>query len=248
MKKSITTIAIFLCIYKFNAQNHDLGIFVGSTNLQSDYSQSEGSFGSFTNIGTSLSIAHYLSFYNLNSGWRQYSKFLDHLKVKTEIKYLSNGNFKHRDRYSKKNNLTGEKLNAMRGSLKMFDLGLNLEYYVFSIDKISNYTYLNPFFSFGLKYSFYTNGITSELGNWEEDRTLLADGYSDEINLNVGEGNAFSLCSGIGIKTILTPKIDLVSQVSFQYFFSDSIDGLINGKNDSSVNIQLGIIYQLNFY
>jgi hypothetical protein len=45
---------------------------------------------------------------------------------------------------------------------------------------------------------------------------------------------------------MLTPKIDLVAQVSFQYFFSDSIDGLIHTKNDSSVNIQLGIIYQLN--
>jgi hypothetical protein len=250
LKKPITVIATILCIYQFNAQNlnHDLGILIGSTNLQSDYGSPESIPGSFTNNGTSLTIAHYLGFSNGYSRWNQ-RKLLDHLRVKTEIKYLINGDFEHTGKYSKKNNSNAEKLSAMKGSLKMFDLGINLEYYMFSVDEINNFnysTYLNPYVSFGFKYSFYTNGITSELGNWEEDRTLLADWYSGKVDLDVGKNNAFSFCSGIGIRNMLTPKIDLVAQVSFQYFFSDSIDGLIHTKNDSSVNIQLGIIYQLN--
>ena len=250
MKKTIIVIATILSIYQFKAQNlsHDLGILIGSTNIQSDYGRSKSALGSFTNNGTSLSIAHYLGFSDNYSRWNR-RKLFDRLRIKTEIKYLINGNFEHTGKYAKKNNPNATKLSAMKGSIKMFDLGVNLEYYLFSVNEIKNFnyrTYLNPYFSFGLKYSFYTNGITSELGNWEEDRTLLADWYSTKVNLDVGKNNAFSFCSGIGIRNMLSPKIDLVAQVSFQYFFSDSVDGLVHTKNDSSANIQLGIIYQLN--
>jgi hypothetical protein len=114
--------------------------------------------------------------------------------------------------------------------------------------------YLNPFFTFGFKYSFYTNGVTSELGDWNKDRTLLPTWYSEENTLDIGAGEALSVCSGIGIVGRISSNIDLVTQVSYQYFFSDSIDGLNPNKvdgtnfNEYSINIEFGIIYQLNFY
>ena len=251
MKKLIPIIAIILCIHKFSAQNlnHNLGIFIGTVNLQSDYVRSEDKLSFFTNNGISLSIAHYLSFIDNYSHWNQHKRIFNHLKVKTEIKYLSNGNFKHSGKYTKNNSSNSEKLRAMKGSLKMLDLGLNLEYFILPLLECQNDTYdiyLNPFLSFGLNYSFYKNGISSEFGNWNKDRTLLPDWYANKNSLDIGTNDAFSLCSGIGITSKLTPKIKLVTQASLQYFFSDSIDGLILRSNDYSANIQFGIIYHLN--
>ena len=145
----------------------------------------------------------------------------------------------------------------MKGSLKMFDVGLNLECFLKPLSDRNDYSYnmyLNPFFTFGFKYSFYTNGVTSELGDWNKDRTLLPTWYSEENTLDIGAGEALSVCSGIGIVGRISSNIDLVTQVSYQYFFSDSIDGLNPNKvdgtnsNEYSVNIEFGIIYQLNFY
>lgn len=255
----ITIIAIILCVHKFDAQilNHDVGLFIGSTNLQSDYGNTKEYSSHFTNNGTSLSLSHYLSFNENTSRWGVSNRILDHLKLKTEIKYLSNGTFSHRGYYAEKKTITGEKLRAMKGSLKMFDVGLNLECFLKPLSDRNNYSYnmyLNPFFTFGFKYSFYTNGVTSELGDWNKDRTLLPTWYSEEKTLDLGVGEALSVCSGIGIVGKISSNIDLVTQVSYQYFFSDTIDGLNPNKvdgtnsNEYSINIEFGIIYQLNFY
>jgi len=255
----ITIIAIILCVHKFDAQilNHDVGLFIGSTNLQSDYGNTKEYSSHFTNNGTSLSLSHYLSFNENTSRWGVRNRILDHLKLKTEIKYLSNGTFSHRGYYAEKKSIEGEKIRAMKGSLKMLDVGLNLECFLKPLSDRNDYSYnmyLNPFFTFGFKYSFYTNGITSELGDWNKDRTLLPTWYSEENTLDIGAGEALSVCSGIGIVGRISSNIDFVTQVSYQYFFSDSIDGLNPNKvdgtnsNEYSVNIEFGIIYQLNFY
>ena len=100
----ITIIAIILCVHKFDAQtlNHDVGLFIGSTNLQSDYGNTKEFSSHFTNNGTSLSLSHYLSFNENTSRWGVRNRILDHLKLKTEIKYLSNGDFSHRGHYAEK--------------------------------------------------------------------------------------------------------------------------------------------------
>ena len=57
---------------------------------------------------------------------------------------------------------------------------------------------------------------------------------------------------GMGTRYKLTEKLDASTIFNWQYFFSDSIDGLKanvpeNKSNEWLVNLQVGLIYRLNF-
>ena len=63
---------------------------------------------------------------------------------------------------------------------------------------------------------------------------------------------AFSLAVGLGTRFKVAPKIDLVAQFTYQYFFSDQVDGLQapvieNRNNEWLLNLQFGVVYHLNF-
>ena len=257
MKTPITIIFVIVSILEFTAQHytHDIGAFVGSTSLQTDYGQ-RGNFASdWNNNGTSFSVAHYLSFYNRTLRWDPNNVLHNHLMVKTEIQYLSNANLKHYGKWSKKNSYGGEQLRAMKGTLRMLDFGINLEYFLHPLEEyVYPYSdiWFNPFFTFGFKYSLYTNSLSSDLGDWNKDINVLPKKYTLKNALDIGSGEALSLSVGLGTRYKLAPKIDLVAQFTYQYFFSDTIDGLQaqvyeNKNNEWLLNLQLGIVYHLNF-
>ncbi len=257
MKTPITILFVIVFILEFKAQHytHDIGAFVGSTSLQSDYGK-RGNFASeWKNNAVAFSIAHYISFYNRTLRWDPNNVLHNHLMVKTEIQYISNIKLDHHGKWAQKDSYGGEQLRAMKGTVRTLDLGINLEYFLRPLEEFV-YPYsdiwFNPFFSFGFKYSFYTNGLSSDLGNWNEDITVLPKKYTLQNALNIGSGEAISINFGIGTRFKLTPKIDLVAQYSYQYFFSDSIDGLKasvieNKNNEWLLNLQLGLVYHLNF-
>jgi len=115
-----------------------------------------------------------------------------------------------------------------------------------------SYILFNPFFTFGIKYSFFTNTLTSDLGDWREDISVLPPKYTLQNALDIGAGQAVSLSFGLGTRFKLSPKIDLVGQFRYHYFFSDTIDGLqtpanTDQNNDWSLNIQFGMVYHLNY-
>ncbi|WP_159950013.1 THC0290_0291 family protein [Polaribacter septentrionalilitoris] len=257
MKPLITIIFVIVFILEFKAQHftHDIGVFVGTSSLQADYGQ-RGNFASeWNNNGISYSVAHYLSFYNRTLRWDPNNVLHNHLMVKTELQYLSNVKLEHHGKWAKGSSYGAEQLRAMNGTLRMLNLGLHLEYYYRPLEEFvypHSHMWFNPYFTFGIKYSSFTNGLQSNLGDWTQDISVLPKKYTSNKALDVGSGNAFSLALGLGTRFKLAPKIDLVAQFNYQYFFSDKIDGLQakvieNKNNEWLVNIQFGIVYHLNF-
>ncbi len=258
MRKHITIIFfVFISIIEFKAQHltHEIGAFFGSTSLQTDYGQ-KGNFATqWNNNAKTFSVAHYLSFYNNTIRWDPHDVLHNHLMVKTEIQYLNNADYKHHGKWAKGNSYAGEQLRAMKGSIRSLDLGVNAEYFLFPLEEFI-YPYsdilFNPFFTLGLKYSFFTNTLTSDLGDWRQDISVLPTKYQLDNALDIGDGQAVALSFGIGTRFKLSPKIDLVAQSTYQHFFSDTIDGLqtpanLNQNNDWSFNIQFGMVYHLNY-
>ena len=257
MKTPITIIFVIVAILEFKAQHftHDIGAFVGSTSLQSDYGE-RGNFASeWSNNGRTFSVAHYLSFYNRTLRWDPNNVLHNHLMVKTEVQYLDNAKLEHHGEWAQRKSVAGNQLKSMTGTLRMLEVGINLEYFLHPLEEFV-YPYsdiwFNPFFTFGFKYSSYTNGLSSSIGDWREDISVLPEKYTLKNALSVGSGDTFSLAVGLGTRFKVAPKIDLVAQFTYQYFFSDQVDGLQapvieNRNNEWLLNLQFGVVYHLNF-
>lgn len=257
MKTPITIIFVIVFILEFKAQHftHDIGGFVGSSSLQSDYGE-RGHFGSeVNNKNMSFSVAHYLSFYNRTLRWDPNNVLHNHLMVKTELQYVHNTDLEHHGYWASKKTKGGEQLRAMKGDVRMINLGMNLEYYLRPLEEFV-YPYsdisFNPFFTFGIQYSFFNNSVSSDLGDWKQDVTVLPGKYHDGDHLDLGPGETFALNLGLGTRYKLTKKLDFVAQFNYMYFFSDRVDGLVaevfeNKNNEWAFNIKVGIVYHLNF-
>jgi len=257
LKPLITIIFVIVFILEFKAQHftHDVGVFAGTSSLQADYGQ-RGNFASeWNNNGISISVAHYLSFYNRTLRWDPNNVLHNHLMVKTELQYISNMSLEHHGKWAKGNSYAAEQLRAMKGTLRMLNFGVNLEYYLRPLEEFvypQSPMWINPYLTFGLKYTAYTTGLKSELGDWTQDINYLPKKYTEPGALNIGTGNTVSMALGLGTRFKIAPKIDFLTQFNYQYFFSDKIDGLQaqvfeNKNNEWLVNIQFGIVYHLNF-
>lgn len=254
-------LAIILLVFSFsssaNAQHftHDIGFFIGGTSLQTDYGQ-RGDFSSnFSNQGLSFTIAHYLHFFNRNMRWSAKDEMYNYIMVKTEINYIGNRQLVHFGKFANSNSESGKRLRAMKGSVSMINFGINLEYYFKNLEEFifpySNIRF-NPFISFGGRFVVYNNDLSSDLGDWREDRSILPEKYRPQQALDIGTGTTFAATLSAGIRYKFTENLDLSTQISYQYFFSDSVDGLTsktfeNKNNEVLLNFQLGIIYHLNF-
>ncbi|GAB7257938.1 hypothetical protein [uncultured Polaribacter sp.] len=257
MRTPITIIFVIVFILEFKAQHytHDVGGFVGTTSLQTDYGE-RNHFGSeYNNKGMSFAVAHYLHFFNRTLRWDPNDIMRNHLMVKTEIQYVKNTELEHHGYWASKQSYGGEQLRAMKGSIRMINLGLHLEYFLRPLEEfVYPYTDIsfNPFFTFGIQYSFYNNSLKSDLGDWQEDIAVLPKKYTEENSLDIGSGEAFAFNIGLGTRYKLTEKLDLSAQFNYSYFFSDTIDGLKaevfeNKNNEWALTMQVGLIYHLNF-
>jgi len=257
LKKFLIKIIFFLFPFAMNAQyyTHDVGILAGITKFQTDYGE-RGNFASnFSNGGASFSVAHYLGFYKKNSRWNSAGEMYNNILIKTELNYMFTTKLNHYGRWIEGYSDRAKQLKAMHGSISMLNLGVSLEYYLKNLDEFE-YPYSdmnwNPFVTFGLRYALYKNDIVSDLGDWRSDITVLPQKYRIPGNLDVGSGGAFAFSLGAGTRYRLTEKLDLVTQLNWQIFFSDAIDGLQakvieNRNNEWLFNFQFGVIYHLNY-
>jgi len=257
LKKFLIKILLFFFPFTINAQHytHAIGVLGGVSEFQTDYGQ-RGNFASnFNNEGASFSVAHYLGFYKRNHRWNSRYEMYDYILIKTELNYIFPTKLTHYGKWVKGTSYLAEQLRAMHGSISMLNLGVSLEYYLKNLLEFE-YPYpeikWNPFVTFGLRYAFYKNDIVSDLGDWRSDITVLPQKYRIPGNLDVGSGGAFAFNLGAGIRYRLTEKLDLATQLNWQVFFSDAIDGLQakvieNRNNDWLFNFQFGIIYHLNY-
>ena len=240
-----------------NAQHltHDVGVFIGTATTQTDYGQRDEFFSSYGNSSLSFSLVHYLHFFNIDTRWNSEDDVANHIMLKTEFNLMSKADFQHHGEYTLGNNQLAIQLRAMKGSIVMTNFGVQGEYYFKDLREFMfPYSDMkwNPYVSLGFKYSRYKNTLTSDLGDWRSDISVLPIKYQGADQLAVGSGGAFSLILGAGTRYKLSEKFDLAGNFNWQYFFSDAVDGLqanhlSNKNNEWLIHLQVGIIYHLNF-
>lgn len=242
--------------FKAQGLSHDIGILAGPSALQSDYGQSGNFSSNIKNGSTAIAVAHYLHFVNPTSGWNPNNESLKKVAIRTQIQYISNTNLEHHGKFAEKQSITGEQLRGMKGTVSMINVGVNLEYYLKSLQDFlyanSNMSF-NPFLTLGAKYSLFTNTMESDLGDWRQDNTVLMEKYRPEGSLDIGKGSSMSINLGIGTRYKLTEKFDLVAQFNYGFFLSDAVDGLTpdvpeNKNNEWNSDLQIGLIYHLSSF
>ncbi len=263
MKKPLLKITVLLFFFFFTTTysqsrfSHEAGVIFGPTSFQTDFGIS-GDFASANQSSMAFGVVHYLKFFGSQYNWRSGSSFFsEHFKLKTEFIYTSNTNISHEAINASSPN--AGKLEAMKGNIKMYNIGTNLEFYFLELEDYSSYFKasgsLNPFISIGLQYSIFDPDITVD-GNSLEGKT---EPYTDLIDkwqtgaIFLDSDTTFGVSAGAGLRYSLD-KLDLLLDGRYQYFFSDNGDGLnapndpANKNNDSMVFINIGIVYVFNKY
>ena len=259
MRSPLTILLFLLIAFTTRAQHatHGVGVLIGTATIQTDYGQKNNFLSSYGNNAISLSLAHYVHFFNVDTRWNADNEFNNHVMLKTELNLLTTANFEHYGAYTLGNSDLAKRLREMTGSVSMMGIGFQGEYY-FNDLKEFMFPYSdmkwNPFVSIGFKYTSYTNTLTStfDSGDWRSDPSILPVKYQDPDNIAVGDGKAFSLTLGTGTRYKVSEKLDAIANFNWQYFFSDAIDGLqtnnsSNSSNEWLLNFQVGLVYHLNF-
>ncbi len=234
---------------------HDIGFHAGTATIISDYGERDNLLSKYGGSAVSISFTHTLHFFNKDLRWNAKHWLRDRLAFRSELNFVTNANFEHHGYSARQNTGEGRRLRAMTGKTRVVSIGFQLEYYIRSLKEFiypwSDQKW-NPYVLAGLQYSIFHNNVESSLGNWREDISVLPGKWTRPQALNVGSGSALAGTFGGGIRHKLTPKIDFNLQFNWQYFFSDAVDGLTapvkeNKYNEWIINLQMGILFHLNF-
>ena len=267
MKKYIRSILIFLIVITIGNKAYsqldvssEVGVVFGVTSFQTDFGIRHD-FPSANAQTMGYGVVHYLKFFGKQYSWRSGSSFFsEHFMLKTEFLYLNNTNIKH------EHNPTNEVLKNMRGDIKMFNFGNQMEFYFFNIEDYAvsyrDKRAFNPYLSVGIHYSWYDPEVTSRSGddwknfvvNEEYEKWLTpegADALGKSQTIFNEPGSTFGVSVGAGVRYSME-YFDLVLDSRYQHFFSDKVDGLdapkdpANKYNDTMVFVNLGIVYTFN--
>ncbi len=236
--------------------SHEFGIMAGPIIMQTDYGE-RYHLPSSTMTSFGVSVVHYLSFYGSNYNWRNGASFFsDHFKLKTELSYYFTNDLEHKGRYVAPGSTTAEvdKLRAMSGETKMFNIGTQLEYYFKNLEDygllFNDREKWAPYISAGVHFNMFSPKLESSMGNWEADPSVLPQKWQNNVYVN--KDNTFSLTLSAGTR-YKVGRIDLVLDARWQYFLSDRIDGLdaVDGSskfNDTAIYLNLGVIFDFESF
>lgn len=235
--------------------SHEVGAFVGGVAFQSDFGVRNDFETNAGNTGFGVGLVHYMNFaYRAECNcYMPETYFNDHFKVRSELSYNST-KLEHFGEWADKQSIYGEQLRAMKGEAKVTDIGMQLEYFPFSIREFTATDGAwAPFIGLGAHYSFFDNNTYSELGALGSPLTtypryLTGNSYSSE------GGSTWSVVSSVGSRYKLTELSDLFIEFRWQYYFSDWVDGLNknpdlwkeNKANDWNFWFHVGYIYYLD--
>lgn len=257
MKKHLLKLCVVLLFFFFtNARSqtsfsHELGANFGIASFQTDFGLST-EFSSQTQSNLAFGLSYYLKFFGSQYNWRSGSSFFgEHFKVKVEFSYMNNTNVSH--------DSDNPQLDAMKGQIKLYNGGLNLEYYILKLEDYSSFYKssgsINPFISIGLGYSYSQPDIlvndVSLKGQEEPYNQLIEKWQVGAVHLDAE--NIFSGTAGAGVRFGLE-KLDFSLEARYVYYFSDVVDGLnapddpANKGNDSMVLVSAGVIYVFGKY
>ncbi len=241
--------------------SHEIGVIAGPVAFQSDYGERYNLSTNAGNTGYGIGIIHYLNFsYKADCNcYTPDTYFNDHFKLRSELSYNKTEleNFGQWVALSH-TGLGADQLRAMRGSTAVTNIGMQLEYFPFSIRQFTaTIGSLGPFVSLGGQFSFYNAKASSTLGPLGTPLTTfpkyLVPSDGRPYGFSTESGSVWSIVSSVGTRYKLTPLSDLMVDLRFQYYFSDWVDGINQNKalfkenkaNDWLVWFNVGYIYYL---
>lgn len=245
--------------YQANAQfgfSHEIGVIAGPVAFQSDYGERHDFSTNAGNTGYGIGLVHYLNFsYRAECNcYTPETYFNDHFKLRSELSY-NKTNLQHFGQWVEPNKTStiATQLRAMYGSTAVTNIGMQLEFFPYSIrDFTSTIGSFGPFISLGGQFSFYKATAESSLGpGLGVLTTVTPTKYLGAFDLN--SGTTWSVVSSVGTRYKLTELSDLMVDLRFQYYFSNWVDGLSpdpriyteNKANDWNLWLNFGYIYYL---
>ncbi len=263
MKKLLLKLCIvFLFFFFTNARaqtsfSHEVGVNLGIASFQTDFGSST-EFASANQANLAFGMSYYLKFFGSQYNWRSGSSFFsEHFKVRVDFSYTNNTNVNN-DAFKDQPNYE-EKFEPMKGQIKLYNVGLGLEYYILKLEDYSSFYKssgsINPFVSLGLGYSYsqpdiFWNDVSLKEGT--EPYTQLIPKWQDGA-VHLDAENIFSGTAGAGVRFGLE-MLDFSVEARYVYYFSDVVDGLNqpldpgNKGNDSMVLFNVGVIYVFGKY
>jgi hypothetical protein len=254
-------VALFLTLTAFQlgyAQlgfSHEIGAIVGPVEFRSDFGSRNDEKTNLGNSGIGIGIVHYINFsYRADCNcYTTDNYFNDHFKLRTEISWNKTklnhfGEWVEPDRTSP----NAEKLRAHSGEANNLDIGMQLEYFPFSIRSFQAYGYsFAPFVSLGAHYTSFNPKVETTYGDQNIQNANNFYGGWDPGSINVDGGSTWSVVASVGVRYKFTALSDLMLDLRWQYFGNDLVDGLdhqleYNKHNDWLLWLNFGYIYYLN--
>jgi len=239
--------------------SHEFGVSFGPVTMQTDYGERHH-LPSSTPTSFGIAFAHYLSFYGSNYNWRNGASFFsDHFKLKTDVSYYFNNDLEHKGQYAEQDGIFGDKIRAMKGTTKIFNVGTQLEFYFKNLEDygllFNDDNKFAPYIGAGIQYSSYTPTMTTDFGNGDfvADPTILPDPWQENA-VFLEKDNTFALTLSAGTRYKFD-DFDLFIDARWQYFFSDKVEGLdaphdVSGSkfNDTLIYFSFGAIFDLDTF
>lgn len=260
---------LFICFILFGFTNsahaqfgfsHEIGIIAGPVAFQSDYGERYNLDTNAGNTGLGIGIIHYINFsYSADCNcYTPDTYFNDHFKLRSELSY-NKTDLNHFGQWVEGTPSLGkEQLKAMHGSTAVTNIGMQLEYFPFSIRRFTaTIGSLGPFVSLGAQFSYYNAKAYSTMGPLGTSLTTfpkyLVPTDDRPYGFSTETGSVWSIVSSVGTRYKLSPLSDLMIDLRMQYYFSNWVDGLNpnpaiykeNKANDWLVWFNVGYIYYL---
>lgn len=238
--------------------SNEIGIIAGPVAFQSDFGERRDFETNAGNTGFGIGIVHFMNF-EYRAGYTPYTYFNDHFKVRSELSW-NKTKLKHFGRWvdPSKTSVNADKLRAHSGETNNFDIGMQLEYFPFSIKEFSiTNNAIRPFVSFGVHFTAYNpkvftsynDGNPNNLNNFYSPWYFNSDGtVRDTQFITAKSGTTFSIVGSVGARYKVSYFSDLLIDLRWQQYFSDNVDGLnhklpSNKSDDHLLWLNLGYVF-----
>jgi hypothetical protein len=268
-------VLVFFSTQTLKAQlgfSHEIGAIMGPVAFQSDYGVRNDFETNSGNTGFGVGIIHYINF-AYRADCNCYTKdtfFNDHFKLRNEISY-NKTYLEHLGEWAapEKTSAISRRLRGMSAEANVLDLGTQIEFFPYSIRDFAAGGYsFAPFFSLGVHYNNFAPKSAqdnSQITQLEYDQTSNIDPsveisgvagmennaiFLEDSSINEGF-SSWSILWSVGTRYKLTPLSDLMVDLRWQYYFTDSADGLDHEApsdkfNDWNIWFNFGYIYYLD--
>ncbi len=264
LKMNARLLVLVLTFFIFSKQDlysqlgfsHEIGVIMGPLAFYSDYGERYDFETNSGNVGFGIGLIHYINF-SYRADYNIYTRevfFNDHFKIRSEIDYHKT-NLKHYGKWvgPDRTSLIADQLRAMKGSVTVFEIGAQLEYFPFSIRGFAAGSYkIAPFVSLGVHWVGYDPEIYSEIPGGLGDVAPNAATPEKYVASFQNSGDStWTVVGSIGIRYKLTPLSDLMLDGRWEAYFSNWVDGLnpdsiSNKANEWIYWLNIGYIYYLN--